>query len=40
VIVDLVEKHRGIIKFYSENGFKTHIIFPKIKDKYNEDNNS
>lgn len=40
VIDDLVEKHRGIIKFYSENGFKTHIIFPKIKDKYNEDNNS
>lgn len=40
VIADLVEKHRGIIKFYSENGFKTHIIFPKIKDKYNEDNNS
>ena len=40
VIADLVEKHRGIIKFYSENGFKTHIIFPKIKDKCNEDNNS
>ena len=40
VIVDLVEKHRGIIKVDSENGFKTHIIFPKIKDKYNEDNNS
>lgn len=40
VIADLVEKHRGIIKFYSESGFKTHIIFPKIKDKCNEDNNS
>ncbi|MGI5066676.1 sensor histidine kinase [Treponema putidum] len=33
VIADLVEKHRGIINFYSKNGFKTHIIFPKTKDK-------
>ncbi|UTC76647.1 two-component sensor histidine kinase [Treponema sp. OMZ 799] len=41
VIKDLVEKHRGTVNFYSENGFKTHITFPKIKkDKHNEDNNS
>ncbi|UTC66872.1 two-component sensor histidine kinase [Treponema sp. OMZ 789] len=40
VIADLVEKHKGKINFYSDNGFKTHIIFPKIKDAQNENNNS
>ncbi|WP_253722971.1 sensor histidine kinase [Treponema sp. OMZ 787] len=41
VIKDFVEKHMGTVNFYSEDGFKTHITFPKIKkDKQNEDNNS